>query len=676
MKAIKLLLLLTLIMPVYNIGHAQQLQKKEFVPKAEGATFQLPHIRVVPIKDTKTERNYELYIKLPEDYAEKKEKKYPVLYFTDAIWHIEILSAATEYMLEDVILVGISWQKYIKEELKAEVGDHVSRFRDYSFRESNKPEIQNKYQLGQAKKHLDFIRNDVIDYIDKHYRTDQNSRTYFGYSMGGEFGAYILLTQPDSFNNYILGSPSIKNEVPYLKELHTKFGPYEASDKNTSMKANVYITYGTLEKEMIEPIDAFVRLLKDRRDPGLAILKEVVEGDHQSGFPRTALRSVDWLASLLNPVSGDLKQVSFWDVPYLNNAFIKTAPENRKDGISVGELSEHSTNTDPILKLSQEIAAGEHGNYDALLIAHKNQLVFESYYKKGRVDLPHPQASATKVYTCLAVGRAIQLGYLSMEDLNKPVIDFLKNLDRSKLKAGAEKITLAKAMTMRSGIRISEEDREEMEKDSIQLIGQGQIQSMIAYSDPITDASQTFKYQSDPEFAMQVLDAVVPGSAKDFIKREVLDPLGIVNYKWLTAPSGLPEAGWRVSMTSRDMLKWGILVQNKGKWEGEQMIPEAYIKLATSRILLTGDDDIFGGGDAVSKQGYGYFWWNADLQYGGKTYFCRSAQGGGGQYIILIEELDLLVVVTGHDNDNKTLQLTAEHILPAFLKEEQRGKLE
>lgn len=666
MKTIKLLLLFTLIMPVYT-AYAQKVSSKEFVAKDEGSSFELPHIRVVPIKDRNTERNYELYIKLPEGYAENKDKKYPVLYFTDAMWHIEILSASTEYMLEDVILVGISWQKDINEELKKEVGEHVSRFRDYSFRESNKPEIQSKYQLGQAKKHLDFIRNDVIDFIDRQYRTDTNSRTYFGYSMGGEFGAYILLTQPDSFNNYILGSPSIKNEVPYLSEFNSKLDPYEASNKNSSMHANVFITYGSLEQEMIEPIDEFVSLLKDRRDPGLVVLKEVVDGDHQSAFPRTALRSVAWLAALMSPDSGDLKEVSFWDIPQLNNAFINTAPEDRKDGISVGELSELSTDSDPILKLSHEIAAGEHGNYDALLIAHKNQLVFESYYKKGRINLPHPQASATKAYTCLAVGRAIQLGYLSMEDLNKPLIDFLRNLDRSKLKAGAEKVTLAKAMTMRSGIRISDEDRKEMEKDSVQLIGQGQIQSMLAYSDPITDASQTFKYQSDPEFVMQVLDAVVPGTAKDFIKREVLDPLGIVNYKWLTAPSGLPEAGWRTSMTSRDMLKWGKLVQSKGKWNGEQMISEAYIKLATSRILLTGDDDIFGGGEAVSKQGYGFFWWSSDLQYDGKTYFCQSAQGGGGQYIILIEELDLLVVVTGHDNDNRTLQLIAERIIPAFL---------
>jgi CubicO group peptidase (beta-lactamase class C family) len=87
-----------------------------------------------------------------------------------------------------------------------------------------------------------------------------------------------------------------------------------------------------------------------------------------------------------------------------------------------------------------------------------------------------------------------------------------------------------------------------------------------------------------------------------------------------------------------------------------------------SSIIHTGDDDVFGGGEVVSKQGYGYFWWSGDLKHGNKSYFSTSAQGGGGQYIILIEELDLMVVFTAHD-DMSTLQMTAERILPAFIKQ-------
>lgn len=358
----------------------------------------------------------------------------------------------------------------------------------------------------------------------------------------------------------------------------------------------------------------------------------------------------------------------FRDISYLQEAFIDAAPGDGKDGIPVGELGIDGGNKAMVLTLAQEIADTKHGKFDSFLIVHKGKLLFESYYARGRMDLPHPQASATKAYTCLALGRAIQLGYLSMADLDKPLVSFLKDLDPTKFVEGAELITLHKALTMRSGIRIGKVQEEEFEKDPSRVKGQGQVQAYLEHTAPITSASQSFLYQNDPIFVMQVIEAVVPGAAKDFIKNELLDKMGITNYGWRTEVSGLPTAGWGSSMTSRAMVKWGALVANKGKWNGEQLVPEAFIERATSSILYTGDDDVYGGGKDVSKQGYGYYWWSADLKYGNKSYFAASAQGGGGQYIILIEELDLMVVVTAHDNDNSTLQIIAERILPAFVR--------
>ncbi len=362
-------------------------------------------------------------------------------------------------------------------------------------------------------------------------------------------------------------------------------------------------------------------------------------------------------------------KLRFWDIPSLKEAFINASPKDRNDGVPVGKLGIDGGNKGMILKLAQEIAdTSKHGKFDSFLIAHKGKLIFESYYSKGRINLPHPQASATKAYTGLALGRAIQLGYLTMDDLDKPLISFLNDLDPTNLVTGAEKITLHKALTMRSGIRISDEQREIFKKNPNQLKGQRQIQTWLENSTPITSASQTFKYSGDPTLVMQVLEAVVPGSAKDFIKNELLDKMGITNYGWPTADNGLPQSGSRSRIISRDMVKFGTLAKNKGKWNGEQLIPETYITKATSRILYTGDEEVHYGGKDVSKQGYGYYWWSADLKYGDKSYFAVSAQGGYGQFIILIEELDLMVVFTAHDNAANYLQITAERILPAFIK--------
>lgn len=360
-------------------------------------------------------------------------------------------------------------------------------------------------------------------------------------------------------------------------------------------------------------------------------------------------------------------ELSFRDIPYLKEAYIDAAPMDRKDGIPAGELGVDGGNKAMILKLAKDISDNKYGHFDSFLIAHKGKLLFESYYSRGRINLPHPQASATKAYTSLALGRTIQMGYLTMADLDKPVVSFLKDLDPTKFVEGVENITLRKAMTMRSGIRISKEQREELEKNPSQLKGQGQVQTYLEHSAPITSASQSFKYQFDPMLVMQVIDAVVPGSAKDFIKRELLDKMGITTYDWETDLSGLLRAGSRSSMTSRDMVKWGTLAINKGKWQGKQLIPTAFIVEATSKIVDQSDeyDDTANG---VSGTAYGYFWWQADLSTGDKSYLSRAARGGSGQNIIVIEELDLIVVTTTHRPVDDTVSVTATRVLPAFIK--------
>ncbi|MDW3195228.1 MAG: serine hydrolase [Cytophagales bacterium] len=359
--------------------------------------------------------------------------------------------------------------------------------------------------------------------------------------------------------------------------------------------------------------------------------------------------------------------LSFWDIPVLKKAYFDASPNKRMDGIPVGQLGVNGGDKTMILKLAEEMSEGKHGNFDGLLIAHKGQLLFEYYGLRGRINLPHPQASATKTYTSLALGRAIQMGYLTMADLNKPLVSFLDELDPSKFVAGAELITLKNALTMTTGIRIPREQWEAFRNNPEQIKGQQEVQAILEHSEPITKASQKFLYGTGPGLIMQVIETVVPGSAKDFIKRELLDKLGITNYQWQTAPSGLPEAGWRTSMTSRDMIKWGTLARNRGKWNGEQLIPASFIETAIHRIVRESDDENFTDTGDVMNIGYGYFWWQADLKVGNKSYFSTSAQGGSGQYIVLIEELDLMVVTTVHRLEKSVLQLIADRILPAFI---------
>ena len=229
------------------------------IEASEARDLTLPRIQVVPIKDTQADRQYELYVKLPEGYTKNKDKHYPVIYFTDADTHIELLSG-TEFLMEEVILVGISHQK----DLNKASGVHDSRARDYSISKSSNPERQAKYQFGQASTHLTFIRNDVITFIESNYRTDPSNRTYFGFSLGGLFGTYALMTHPDTFKNYILGSPSLWRDIPLLFSLEN------AALKSKEQEINLFITYGELEQELAVHIEDFIAKLKNKNYQSLS----------------------------------------------------------------------------------------------------------------------------------------------------------------------------------------------------------------------------------------------------------------------------------------------------------------------------------------------------------------------------------------------------------------------
>jgi len=255
----------------------------------EGRLYELESTQIVDIQDSQSGRAYELYIKLPQGYSEKEQKRYPVIYYTDAKWHLEILSSATEYIIEDVILVGISWEKGLSNKK-----EHVSRFRDYTILKSKNP----TRQTGDAKAHLAFIQNDVFRFVENLYRTVPENRSYFGYSLSGMFGAYILLTQPDTFKNYILGSLTTLMDDSNIYEADT----ITAVGINDKTNANVFISVGAKESpEMVNHAVGFVSWLNKKKQANLSAKLVVIEDeDHGSAFPMTAVRSIYWLADRYN----------------------------------------------------------------------------------------------------------------------------------------------------------------------------------------------------------------------------------------------------------------------------------------------------------------------------------------------------------------------------------------
>jgi CubicO group peptidase (beta-lactamase class C family) len=379
-----------------------------------------------------------------------------------------------------------------------------------------------------------------------------------------------------------------------------------------------------------------------------------------------------WLASQPKQASKapeiallDLDNLSFGAeqvFPNLAKAWIDTSPPDKQDGIEVGKLGAIGEGKSLVLAFAQALAKYELGNYDSLLIAKNNKLIFESYFKKGRANLPHFQASATKGYTTMVLARAMQLGYLSLEDIHKPVTDLLSGLDKDKWAKGVELITLHQAMTMRSGIRVDEDMQRALLDKNRQQKGFDIIQAYLENTASITPDTQMYSYQfSDPTMVMHTVDRNVPGSVMDFVSNQVLGKLGITSFGWRKDVNGVPAAGSGSSLTSRDMLKMGLVVLNKGKWQGEQLFHSELLEMATQAITDPTQDWL------ADNYQYGYFWYRATVPVQDKSISMTLAWGGGGNRVIVIEELDVVIVLTGHDRNDDMIQEIETRLIPAFM---------
>ena len=113
-------------------------------------------------------------------------------------------------------------------------------------------------------------------------------------------------------------------------------------------------------------------------------------------------------------------------------------------------------------------------------------------------------------------------------------------------------------------------------------------------------------------------------------------------------------------LTPKDMLKFGELYLNKGKSESKRILSKKWVKnsFKNYRNLENVPD----------KNGYGYLWWHNTYQINGKNIESIEARGAGGQYIFVIPNLELVVVITsGNYRNGKTQQpemLFEQYILP------------
>jgi predicted alpha/beta superfamily hydrolase len=133
-----------------------------------------------------------------------------VLYVTDANGLFAGAVEMVRFMqlsahLPPLLVVGVGYRKgAIDETILLRARDFTPTF-DPGFQRI----FPDHTLMGGADRFLAFFRDELQPWVRSRYRVDAHDAAYFGHSLGGLFGTYVLLTQPDTFTRYGIGSPSL-----------------------------------------------------------------------------------------------------------------------------------------------------------------------------------------------------------------------------------------------------------------------------------------------------------------------------------------------------------------------------------------------------------------------------------------------------------------------------------
>ena len=452
------------------------------------------------------------------------------------------------------------------------------------------------------------------------------------FEIAGADGEYFHAKAEIVGDSVVVSSPSVSNPV-HVRYLFRKRVPDPGISliNKEGLPASPFIT------DSRPPI----RLTLDDRSPEERQPKAPAnERTVQGGLPRL-------------PKQYPAEKQTFQEqkkIPDLEKHYISIAPQNLNDGLEVGKLNYPLTNS-AIQSLLMADREGNYQNLDSILIWKDGKLVFEMYNRHGRVDGPHYVMSVTKTLTSLTLARAIELGLFAMTDLDKPIIDFMPDIDRAKIQSGVESITIRNALMMKSGLRF--ENPKEINTLGDNHKKQAYFQKLFELTSPVTEASKTYKYTGvDPSMVMMLIDIKTDDDVQQFIKDEIINKLKL-SYVWENQSCGLPKCGAGSSFTSRSLVKLGVTVLNGGSHEGKQLFSRDYI----NKIM-----------DPSKGTGYFYFFHNRSVGVSKPEINFFSGIGAGGQYMAIFPELNLVAVATAHNEKANNLPLKAivDHLLPLF----------
>lgn len=347
------------------------------------------------------------------------------------------------------------------------------------------------------------------------------------------------------------------------------------------------------------------------------------------------------------------------------------------DGWTVEDLATTAIDVTAVETLADNIQNQNSGYLyiQSLIIAQNGKLLVSEQFRQS-TDMTdtwagntnpelHAIHSVTKSINSILMGIAIEQGYVIGVDAK--VHDFF--VDRSAIQnwnTQKESISIENWLNMRSGYLWDEWDVNYLDSSNLNT-------QMINAVDPVqflldrpmsSEPGTTFAYSTGVSFGLGRIIQLATGQSIDsYLAQNLLVPLQIESYDFWSLDGQL-HTGSGLYLTPRDMAKFGQMFLDGGMWNGNRVVSEEWVNQSTQqRVNLNSSGSI----------GYGYQWWMRNFNVDGQSYSAYYGDGFGGQYVIVVPELQLVIAMTGNayedgQSEARSIRTIIENdILPLFV---------
>jgi len=333
-------------------------------------------------------------------------------------------------------------------------------------------------------------------------------------------------------------------------------------------------------------------------------------------------------------------------------------PEQIDNYLQTDSIFKFVKDSTSVYKLMERIIKQNSGRLESILIIKDGKLILEEYFFDYNRTKLHRINSCTKSVTSLLLG--IALNRYKISNVDQSVFNFFPQYASLKTPE-KERITLKHVLTMTAGFD---------EEDEFEGFGQDNFIQYILNSPMATNPGEKFRYSGKcTNLLGGIIYSLENKQADEFAKEVLFNKLGISEFDWEKENGLLPcDAG--LQLFPRDMAKIGLLVLNNGNWNGEQIVPKEWI-VASSKPHVAESEFFDYGYQWWHRSKRNKSWWNDPVRGSKTEHDMFLALGAGGQYIMVIRDLNMVIVTTSSDYNNdgmdhQKVPMVIEEIVPIF----------